>query len=155
MLYSVKGLWLATGYGLVLYRLPNGWSCGRLWSVRSCVCVCVCTFTIILTHHPSYPITYSSFLSSLYLSVFDSGSLLSGPQRCPFLISSLLFYSFFHFLGHLFSLTLAVYPDSLHSSFCIFTGSRLSCPTPPPNPFPPKLLFSMDTAAVLFCLQEM
>lgn len=91
-----------------------------------------CAFNIIITYRPSHPITYSSsFLFSwLHLSAFDSSSLFFGPQRCPFLISSLLFYSFFHFLCHLSCLTLTVYPDTFSScSLCIFTSSQLLSPT--------------------------
>lgn len=68
MLYTVRGLWLATGYEL-LYRLPNGWRCGRLWSGR---------FLWLQHHHPSHPTAYSSssFLFSwLNVTVFGSSSL--------------------------------------------------------------------------------
>lgn len=92
-------------------------------------------FNINITNHPHQPITYStaSFLfPSLYLSVFDSTSLFFGPQQCPCLISFLLFYSFFHFLSHLFCLTLTVYPDCLSPLLPLhFTRSVLLHPTPP------------------------
>lgn len=116
--YNVRGLWLATGYGL-LYR--------ALWELFFCAFV-----IIIITHYPSYSITYSStsfLFSSLYLSLLDSTRLLCGPQRCPFLISSLLFYSFFHFLNHLSCLTLTVYLNSLSSSPFAFLQA-LCCSTP-------------------------
>lgn len=93
-------------------------------------------------------------------SVFDSSRLFFGPQWCAFLIFSLLFYSFFHFLCHLFCLTLTVYMSSLSRSLslllclCIFTRSQLH-PPPSPIPFPPELLFSMYTAVVWLCVQEM
>lgn len=93
-----------------------------------------------------------------YLPVFEPSSVFFGPQQSPCLISSLLFYSFFHFLSHLFWLTLTVYLDSPVSSLCILQSL---CCTPTHHPpqhhpvlFPPKLLFSMDTAVVLFAFRR-
>lgn len=79
----------------------------------------------------------------IYISVFDSSSLFSGPQRCPFLISSLLFYSFFHFRCHLFCLTLTVYPESLSSPPFAFLQALCCCtpPHPTPSPFHPNCSF--------------
>lgn len=78
--------------------------------------------------HITHPITLSSsssLFTSQYPSAFDLSSLVSGPELYPFLISSLLFYSFFHFLS--------ILPDPhclfrlSHGSFCrIFTD----CSTP-------------------------
>lgn len=79
-------------------------------------------------------------------SVFDSSRLFSGPQWCAFLISSLLFYSFFHFLCHLFCLTLTVYLDSL---------SRSLSPPPPLHFYkvsaaPTSITHPLSTRTALF-----
>lgn len=104
-------------------------------------------------HHTSpFPSHYLLCLSSLYLSAFDSSSHFFCPQRCLFLISSLLFYSFFHFLSHLFCLTLTVYPDCLTLSPLLpLHFYRLSA-APPHLNNPPHPLFT-QTRSPLWTLQ--
>lgn len=68
-----------------------------------------CAFTIIIVTHP-HPVAFS-----FPDSVFDSSKPFFGPQWCAFLISSLLFYSFFHFPFHLFWPTLSIWTLSLFS----------------------------------------
>lgn len=118
-------------------------------------------FCLLHKHHksPSPP----HYLLNCFLSLFPTLSFclrLYQPLLWPTAMSMSNFFPLvlfiFHFLSHLFCLTPSVYLDSLSPP--PFAFYRLS-PAPPslpihPIPFPPKLLFSMDTAVVLFRLQE-